>query len=193
MNSATYQWNGDSAVVVPSYDATDLLNTPFNVVLKHSVKNVLNPKGEVQEVIVPDPDGLVKAVAQARALHHHKLSGPELKFIRAALGMKAKDLAKTIALSPEHLSRVEAGKLVLSPQSEMLVRIFTYVSTMPANPMKDAQRIAKQVGEVFSTMHIKPCHHLDDKVSIVLTRVQCEDGGIEDSDGTWDEPSDIAA
>ncbi len=66
-------WNGENAKLAEVYDATAMLGTPFTVLLKNSVSLVIAEDGEVLETIIPDPDGLVKAVAQYRVLHERKL------------------------------------------------------------------------------------------------------------------------
>jgi len=194
MANAKIKWNGNTAVILESYDATDLLKAPFKVILKDSVKQVVDSEGVVLETIIPDPDGLIKAVAQARVLHPHKLVGPELKFLRTALGLRSKDLANAIAVSPEHMSRLEADDKVLSPQCEMLIRIYTYVSALPFTTKKEivATQVAKQVGRVFGGLSIRPCHSIDETLEFVLVRKHRNPdiGSLDndDSNGTWDEP-----
>jgi transcriptional regulator with XRE-family HTH domain len=197
MSKATAKWKGNDAIILEAYDATEVLNTPFTVILKCSAKQVLDDAGNVVETIIPDPEGLVKAVAQARVLHAHKLNGAELKFLRSALGLKSKELGKAIAVTPEHMSRLEAGDKVMSPQSEMLVRIFTYVSTLPFTIRKEeeALKIATQVGNVFGGLSIKSCYAAEEKITLTLVRVP-RDCPADDSDfenGLWDEPADAVA
>ena len=198
MSSATAKWKGKEAVVLDTYDATALLNAPFKVLLAHSAKEVRDMKGKLIEVIIPDPEGLVKAVAQTRVLHPHKLNGMELRFIRSALGLKSKELARAIDVTPEHMSRLEAGDKVLSPQSEMLVRIYTFVSTLPFTTKKKAEAsiVADLVGKMFGTLSIKPCHPVGEAVELVLTRVtrpaEAGDFEVDAESGLWDEPTTIS-
>lgn len=62
-------------------------------------------KGEV--ITIPDAEGLVAAAAVARVMLPTKLNGSEIKFLRKAAGLSAKDFAKTISVRPETLSRWE--------------------------------------------------------------------------------------
>ena len=187
-------WKGEFADEVMEFDATEMLHAPFKVVLKNSVKQLLDKQGNVVETFVPDPVGLIKAVAQARALHPHKLNAAEVKFIRSALGLKAIELAKAIAVTPEYLSRVERGKGVLSPQSEKLVRIYTHVMSLPEHSKKNIAVMAKQVGLVFGSKKIKSCHVIDDDIVVELSRVLF-DSSDDLNNEAWDStvPSDVVA
>jgi transcriptional regulator with XRE-family HTH domain len=197
MHSPPSKWKGFEATILDSYDATTLLNAPFKVFLLDSVKQILDSNGKVIEIVIPDPDGLVKAVAQSRVLHPHKLAGPDLKFLRSALGLKSKDLASRIAVTPEHMSRLEAGEKVLSPQSEMLVRIFTFVSTLPFTPkrMVDAEKVAEEVSKVFCSLSIVAVHSIDDDIELRFVRCAPSEAGDPEQDekGLWDVPIDPIA
>ncbi len=196
MSDTTAKWKGNEAIILDTFDATMLLNAPFTVILRKSAKQVVDSNGRVIETIIPDPEGLVKAVAQARVLHKHKLSGGELKFLRSALGLKSKELARAIAVTPEHMSRLEAGEKVLCPQSEMLVRIFTFVSTVQFTKRKMGEA-ATLVANVFSKLSISPCHIIDEKISLYFERVtrtsSAGDPGDSDGEGLWEEPSNSIA
>jgi DNA-binding transcriptional regulator YiaG len=110
-------------VVLPEY-IPDNLGAPFKVVLKHSVRQVVDEEtGEVEETIIPNPRGLLQSIALTRLVWPRKLTGADIKFIRKALKMKATDLADMIEVSPEHLSRCEAGERVLSPGVEKCLRM----------------------------------------------------------------------
>src|SRR6266446_724740 len=87
----------------------DTLGAPFKVTLLDSVTLGVNPTTGKEMVNVPDLVGLLNAVVRRRVTHPRKLNGDELKFIRNALGVKAILLARFLEMSPEHLSRCEAG------------------------------------------------------------------------------------
>lgn len=184
--------DGMKKVEVGVYDATDLLCAPFSVILKNSVSQVLDDNGDIVETIIPDPHGLLKAVANTRVLHSRKLSGVDLKFLRSALAMKSKELAEAIGVTNEHMSRLETGGRALSPQSEMLVRIFTFISTCDATKASDAKgsEVVSRVGEIFGKLHVKPCRAADEPLSFTFVRVYCdeiEDHSPDTDDGLWDE------
>ena len=191
MSDAIAKSKGNEAIILETFDATTLLNTPFTVILKNSAKQVVDNDGKVIETIIPDPEGLVKAVAQARVLHKYKLSGAELKFLRSALALKSKELARAIAVTSEHMSRLEAGDKVLSPQSEMLVRIYTFVSIVTFTKQKMGEA-AILVAKVFGKLSITPCHLIDEKIVLYFERIartpSAGDPGDSDSDGLWEEP-----
>jgi DNA-binding transcriptional regulator YiaG len=62
---------------------------------------------KVEVITIPDTKGLVAAAAVARVMLPTKLNGSEIKFLRKATGLSAKDFAKTISVRPETLSRWE--------------------------------------------------------------------------------------
>jgi DNA-binding transcriptional regulator YiaG len=181
--------------VLAEYDATKLLKSPFKVILNDSVYQVLDDAGNLTQTVIPEPEGLIKAVALARVLHPHKLSGADIKFLRSALGKKSKDLARGIALTPEHLSRCEHGVHPLSPQSEMLVRIYTYVSTLPFTSKKkeDAEQIAGHISKVFEGLNVRSAHSIEDKLVLYfsLGHRDEDDAGetcaIPNDDELWDQ------
>jgi len=117
----------------------DTLGAPFAVTLVDSVTVSIDPATGKEMVQVPDLCGLVKAVVRSRVAMTQKLSGEELKFIRKALGLKAKSIADFLEIAPEHLSRCEAGTKVLSGAVEKLFRVYAYV----ASTMKEPEALLK--------------------------------------------------
>lgn len=77
-------------------------------------------KGKIH---IPDIPGLIAAVALTRVKLPFKLNSRELKFLRSALDIQAKDLAGYLSVAPETVSRWENGKLVISEQCEKLLRV----------------------------------------------------------------------
>lgn len=126
--------------VVPSYDV-DTLGAPFKVTLIESVRLSVDPKTGKEMVEIPDVVGLIAAVVRTRVIHPRKLNGDEIKFIRNALCIRAKVLAEFLDMSPEHLSRCEAGTKVMSPVSERMLRLFAYLATFYKDPEELIQRI----------------------------------------------------
>lgn len=178
--------------VVDEFNATGMLCAPFEVLLFDSVQQVLDGQGNVIETIIPDPDGLVRAVAFLRVLHPQKLDGDDLKFLRSSLGLKGVDLAKKIGVSSEHLSRLESGVKTLQPQSEHLVRTLTVALACSATKAKDATlaEFSKQLIGLFDD--IKPCRSVDEApLSIALQRVPNESCDL-DTEGLWDQTAQVA-
>jgi transcriptional regulator with XRE-family HTH domain len=115
--------------VVPVYEAEGL-GAPFKVFLANAVKvETCGECGSVQGTYIPDMEGLLHAVVFERAIHSRKLTGEEIRFMRRSMGWKAKDLAKHLDMTPEHLSRCEAGARVMAPSTEKLFRIYVIVKT----------------------------------------------------------------
>lgn len=118
----------DGVRVVPEYQI-DTLGAPFKVTLRNAVKIGVNSTNGNETISVPDMPGLVRAVVRTRASHPRKLSGPEIKFIRDALGLKSRTLAQFLEIAPEHLSRCEHGTKVLANQPERIFRIFAMIAS----------------------------------------------------------------
>jgi DNA-binding transcriptional regulator YiaG len=122
-----------SARVVQQYDI-DTLGAPFKVTLCDSVTFEIDRRTGEEKVNVPDVIGLINAVVRKRVTHPRKLNGDELKFVRNALGVKAKVLADFLDMTPEHLSRCEAGVKIMSTMSEKVFRLFAFLGTNFAEP-----------------------------------------------------------
>jgi Predicted transcriptional regulator len=138
--------HGSCPHVVDQFEAEEL-GAPFKVFLHDCVKVVTDDEsGEILSYTIPDPDGLLRIVVLSRILNRRKLAGPELKFLRKAVGLKQKDVAKSVDLSVEHLSKCESGKLVLSGNSEILLRVFLLKTAIKHHKIKDSEAKAKIEG-----------------------------------------------
>ncbi len=170
---------------VECFDATSLLGAPFSVFLHGSVEQKFDADGNVLETVVPDPDGLVKAVAMLRSLHSDKLTHDDLKFMRSAIEIKASALAKILGISPEHMSRLESGDKVLQPQTETVVRMFTFAKSVVATKSKEAS-VSDMIEDFASIFEgIAPCKPVGaPKLEFHLSLAPCADGASED--GLWD-------
>ncbi len=134
-----------SVPVVKEPYLVEELGAPFNVFVVDGVVAKKHPKTGRTLVSVTDTVGLINAVVRVRVRHPRKLSGAEIKFIRKAINVKAKDLAETLEISAEHLSRCESGTAALSPQSEKLLRLTAYIasySKKPESPLAEEDRIS---------------------------------------------------
>jgi len=118
-----------SQSIVPAYEA-DGLGAPFRVVLEHAVKVETCTKcGNVLGTYIPDLKGLFHAVVFSRVLEPRKLTGPEVRFMRKAMGWKAKDIAKHLGISAEYLSHCENGRKAMALTTEKLFRIYALLRT----------------------------------------------------------------
>ncbi|MEO0667585.1 MAG: helix-turn-helix domain-containing protein [Pseudomonadota bacterium] len=178
--------------IVDVFDATGILCAPFEVLLYNSVQEVIGEDGNVVETIIPDPAGLVRAVAFHRALHPQKLDGDDLKFLRSALDLKATALAKKMGVSPEHLSRLESGAKTLQPQSEQQLRTLTVALACTSTKAKDATlaEFSKHLMGIFDD--IKPCRLIDDAPLLIALHREKIDGCDMDTEGLWDETAQVA-
>ena len=90
----------------------------------------------VVRVEIPDAEGLTAAVVVARALMPVKLNGREIKFMRKAMELPAKELAEKLDVSEETISRWE-NQQVIGGANEKLFRYLacnSLGSSAPAIP-----------------------------------------------------------
>lgn len=78
---------------------------------------------------IPDPEGLTAAVVKARALMPLKLNGREIKFMRKAMEMPAKELASKLDVSEETISRWESQQAIGGANE----KLFRYVACKTLN------------------------------------------------------------
>ncbi len=114
----------------------DTLGAPFGVILRNGVTKNTDSKTGEEIVTIPDVVGLIGAVVRARATHPRKFSGAEIKFVRDALSVQAKNVAEFLDISPEHLSRCENGGKVLSAATEKQFRLAAFLATLMEDPEK---------------------------------------------------------
>jgi DNA-binding transcriptional regulator YiaG len=192
------------SVTLPEFEPTEL-GIPFKVMLLESVKQVFNPTtGKVEETIIPNVPGLLRCAATARILESRKLSGPELKFVRKAFKVSAKGLAEKIGVTPEHLSRCEAGERVLSAGAEKCLRISLFLDNhqLPPNIEELAdgnEKVEKyveiyekafaKIRNVLNDMNINVAHSIDDELilSFRVSNPLDEDLFEDDLSADWSE------
>lgn len=142
MTESNYQ-----TVVLPEY-IPDNLGAPFEVVLKNSVRQLIDKDtGEVKKTTIPNPRGLLQRVAITRLVYPRRLSGGEIKFVRKSLSIKAGDLADMIGVSPEHLSRCEAGERVLSTGVEKCLRMAVILEVFLKIP-EETEKVCEEDSEL---------------------------------------------
>jgi len=138
--------------IVHEYEV-DTLGAPFKVSIIDVASIRIDPKTGKKSVQIPDLVGLINSVVRRRVSDKRKLNGPELKFLRTAIRVRAKTLAEFLDMSPEHLSRCEAGSKVMTTVSEKLLRLSVYLATYMAEPQDmfekqvDEDEIVKKAGE----------------------------------------------
>jgi DNA-binding transcriptional regulator YiaG len=173
--------------VVETFVASDL-GAPFKVVLNDAVRVTFDKTtGGVVSYSIPDLDGLLGRIVLSRILYPRKLAGADIKFIRKALGVKQKDLASKIELSPEHLSRCEGGTEVLSPGSEKLLRIYAVKTAFKIDKIKACEEKTKledAIDRLFDGM--KPKAVFDASEELVFSFYRSR----PDADAPGDKPSE---
>jgi putative zinc finger/helix-turn-helix YgiT family protein len=133
--------------------AVDLVNT---------VEEITCKKCKEQEVSFPDFNGLLAAIAVARVKTPIKLNGAEIRFLRKALEITAKELAEHLGMREETVSRWENNKENISPPAEKLLRLLVAKTLADQTP-------GISVGEMeilhMPVLHIREKHG---RVSLVL-------------------------
>lgn len=195
----------DAAPMEPRYEV-DTLGAPFKVVVLNCVSKKVDPETGKVLTTIPDLVGLINAVVRKRVTHPRKLNGAELKFVRTALGIKANLIANFFEMSPEHVSRCEAGAKVMSSITEKYFRLMLYVASFHPVPedlllgvikgseiaediekkVKRPEKLAKSFMEQFLTMKIEAVFDPDEELCFEFSRVPLDP---TDSDRpTDDEP-----
>ena len=95
----------------------------MNVTLIDSVILETCKTCERPHITIPDMSGLISAVALSRVKINYKLSGKEIRFVRNAIGLSSKGLAKYLDVSIETVSRWENDKAPIGPTNEKLLRL----------------------------------------------------------------------
>ncbi|MGJ0508395.1 MAG: hypothetical protein ACR652_14990 [Methylocystis sp.] len=180
----------------------DTLGAPFKVVLHNGVTFGINEQTGEQTVCIQDTVGLINAVVRSRVLHTRKLSGEEIRFIRKAVGVKAKALAEFLDLTPEHFSRCESGVKALSAPSEKHFRMAAYLASFlkdpsaffelsepvtPAKPSKKAVKDATQLFRWFQSLKIETVFDPSEELRFEFSR-RCHNGEKScgnDNEGDW--------
>lgn len=96
--------NNATVETVP-YHVEELVGMRVGVI-ESVEKAVCGACGE-EVITIPDVNGLIAAAAVARVMLPTKLNGTEIKFLRKAIGMPAKNLAEILNVRPETVSRWE--------------------------------------------------------------------------------------
>ena len=113
----------DGARVIPlEYHVEDFSGVRVGIV-DCVEKTVCDACGE-EVITIPDVNGLIAAAAVVRAMSPVKLNGAEVRFLRKAIGMGAKQLASKLGVRAETVSRWENDpKMRISDEGEKLLRI----------------------------------------------------------------------
>jgi putative zinc finger/helix-turn-helix YgiT family protein len=95
------------------------------------------PKCGAFEVLIPDLEGLHRAIARALVAKRPRLAAEEIRFLRKVLGWSGADFAEHMGTSAETVSRWEHGALPIGPQADRLLRLMV----LTRDPIADYQRL----------------------------------------------------
>ena len=110
-----------SVQIVPKH-VEDLIGIRVGIV-NCVEKAVCKACGE-EIITIPDANGLIAAAAIARVMIPTKLNGSEIKFLRKAIMLQAKELARIMDLRAETISRWECDDLQkITSSDEKLFRM----------------------------------------------------------------------
>jgi DNA-binding transcriptional regulator YiaG len=202
--------NLHSQIVLSEYLAENL-GAPFKVILVDSVRQIVNKKTrEVTQTIIPNQRGLLQQIALARICIPRKLSGQEIKFIRKAILIRATVLADQIGVSPEHLSRCEAGERVLSVGTEKCLRISVLLEHFKLP--NDAEDVAQEneitrkklimfesamsrMTSIIKEMNIPAVHKANNEICLYFKAVSRSEPNLfnDEMDGDWEDVKLLAA
>lgn len=199
-----HERTGSVPVVQKPYEM-DTLGAPFKVILHSGVTFGVDEQTGEETVKIPDTIGLINAVVRARVCHRRKLNGGEIKFIRKALGVKAKIIAEFLDMTAEHFSRCESEQKVMSAQAEKLFRMAAFASSLlktpedmfnrniaaanmplPANATKKAVDSAIDLVKSFITMRIEAFHNPSEKLTFHFWRGKGPECVADDEDNWSD-------
>jgi len=177
--------------LIPEYQA-GLLGAPFDVVLIDAVKeDYCASCGRCLKTSIPDLEGLLHTVAATLSILSRKLSGAEIKFLRHAMGWKAKDIAEKLDMTPENFSRVENDSKPLGPQSEKLFRIFVIAKSMKKGELE--ADIAEAVAKLFD-LKIEAFWDPMEKIQMRFVRARKKAADSDnDNKGKWVGPDELRA
>lgn len=89
---------------------------------------------------IPNVVGLHQIIASQLTRKPAQLTGPEFRFLRKEIGLKAKDLAHCLGTTDVNLSRWETGATPINPAADRLLRALYSLKTMQAGRAIEPQR-----------------------------------------------------
>jgi DNA-binding transcriptional regulator YiaG len=108
---------------LPEYRNNAMIGIPWIVILDAVEEVRCTKSGWVASTGFPNIEGLVATVAVARVTAPQKFAGPDVRFLRKALGWPSKELAARWEVRDETVSRWENDKEPIGPTSEKLLRL----------------------------------------------------------------------
>lgn len=98
---------------------------------------------------IPNIVGLHQVIASHLTRKPAPLTGPEFRFLRKEIGLKAKELAQCLGVTDVSLSRWETGASPISPAGDRLLRTLCSLKTMQAGRAIEPQKFITAFLEDF--------------------------------------------
>ena len=95
------------------------------------------PKCGSYDVIIPNLEGLHRAVARTIVEKEARLAPVEIRFLRKVLGWSGADFAEHMGTTPETVSRWENGSAAMGPQADRLLRLMV----LTRDPVGDYRKL----------------------------------------------------
>jgi transcriptional regulator with XRE-family HTH domain len=115
----------DRMTPVPRYEYAQL-GVP--VTLSNAVSVARCPNcGSIESTLIPNLNGLIASAAVERVAIPIKLNGQEIRFLRKALNLSGQELAETLGVRNELISRCENGAEPLGPHLERNFRAVVFL------------------------------------------------------------------
>ena len=110
------------------------------IILTESAEEELDAEGNRVGISIPEMEALVAAVAVTRALIPVQLSGAEVRFIRKAIGLSAKDFSGGLDIDPATYSRWENDKHQVGAWADKQVRMAVIIKLADRVPHLSVDR-----------------------------------------------------
>lgn len=81
------------------------------------------PKCQTEAPEIPNLLGLHRAIAKALLTKPALLTGPEVRFLRRHMGLKAAEFAEQLGTTSVTVSRWETGAIAIDPKTDRLIRL----------------------------------------------------------------------
>ena len=98
------------------------------------------PSCKIEVPEIPNVVGLHQIIASQLTRKPAPLTGPEFRFLRKEIGLKAKDLAPCLGTTDVNLSRWETGTTPINPAADRLLRTLYSLKTMQAGRAVEPQK-----------------------------------------------------
>jgi putative zinc finger/helix-turn-helix YgiT family protein len=117
---------------------------------------------------IPAIDGLHVELLRSLLAKDSLLSGEEIRFLRKMAGLTAVDLAKTIGVQKESVSRWENDKKTIGGESDRLLRFACFFEFMHQRKLEDRDELGAAMEQIrqFTSLNLPEVfRHLDETES----------------------------